>query len=240
MNLFLHTSCHTCLMLFLCWIGLSGCGQKEKLQLPPLNNENVREELLKFGREHPETVVLISTSLGEIKVRLYKETPLHRANFIRLVKMGFYDNTVFHRVLKNATVQGGDSRKAKIPIGDYTIPSEIDPRFCHTRGALAMARYDDDVNPTKASSADNFYVVQGSPTDTEELAEIEKLRNFQYSPEQIKTYTTIGGMPSLDMKYTVFGEVIAGMEVVDKIANVPVDPNDWPAQEIFITMEVVE
>lgn len=239
MNLRLLSTPNTFLILFLCWFVL-GCKEKEKLQLPPLNNENVREELLKFGRENPETVVLISTSLGEIKVKLYEETPLHRANFIRLVKMGFYDNTVFHRVLKNATVQGGNSREAKMPIGDYTVPVEINPKFVHKRGALAMARYDDEYNPTRASSADNFYIVQGTRTDVEELQEIEKMRNFKYTPGQIKTYTAIGGMPSLDMKYTVFGEVIAGMAVVDKIANVPVDTNDWPSQEIYITMKVVE
>jgi cyclophilin family peptidyl-prolyl cis-trans isomerase len=240
MNLRLLPNLPIFLLFLFCWLALGCKGQKEKLQLPPLNNENVREELLKFGRENPETVVLISTSLGEIKVKLYEETPLHRANFIRLVKMGFYDNTVFHRVLKNATVQGGNSRQAKMPIGDYTVPTEINPRFCHKRGALAMARYDDEYNPTRASSADNFYIVQGTRTDVEELQEIEKMRNFKYTPEQIKTYTSIGGMPSLDMKYTVFGEVIAGMDVVDKIANVPVDTNDWPDQEIYITMEVEE
>lgn len=228
------------MLILFCWLMLGCKGQKEKLQLPPLSNENVKEELVKFGREHPETVVLISTSLGEIKVKLYEETPLHRANFIRLVKMGFYDKTVFHRVLKNATVQGGNSRQAKMPIGDYTVPAEINPKFCHTRGALAMARYDDDVNPTRASSADNFYIVQGYRTDEEELHEIEQMRNFKYSPDQIKTYKSIGGMPSLDNKYTVFGEVIEGMEVVDKIARVPVDTNDWPDQEIYMTMEVVE
>jgi peptidyl-prolyl cis-trans isomerase B (cyclophilin B) len=240
MNLRLPSFPNLLLLLFLCLFALACKGKKERLKLPPLNNQNVRAELEKFGRENPETVVLISTSLGEIKVKLYKETPLHRANFIRLVKMGFYDKTVFHRVLKNATVQGGNSRETKMPIGDYTVPTEINPRFCHKRGALAMARYDDEFNPTRASSADNFYIVQGTRTDAEELHEIEALRHFRYSPEQIKTYTTIGGMPSLDMKYTVFGEVIEGMDVVDKIANVPVDTNDWPDQDVFITMEVVE
>jgi cyclophilin family peptidyl-prolyl cis-trans isomerase len=240
MNFFFHPNRPLFLFYFLCWMGLGGCNQQKKLQLPPLQEAHAREALLKFGQENPETIVLISTSLGEIKVKLYKETPLHRANFIRLVKMGFYDKTVFHRVLKNFMIQGGNSREAKMPIGEYGVPAEIDPRFCHKRGALAMARYDDAANPTRASSPDNFYLVQGYPTDLEELQEMERLRDFKYSPEQIKTYTTIGGMPSLDMKYTVFGEVTEGLEVVDKIANVPVDTNDWPSQEVYITMKVLE
>ena len=219
---------------------LISCQNNERLKLAPLTNANVKEELLKFGRENPETVVLISTSLGEIKVKLYPETPLHRANFIRLVKIGFYDKTVFHRVLKHATVQGGDSREDKIDIGDYTVPTEINPRLYHKRGALAMARYDDEFNPTRASSADNFYIVQGSPVSLQNLKEVEQRRNFKYTPEQIKTYLSTGGMPTLDMVYTVFGEVREGMEIIDKIAAVPVDLQDWPSQEIYITMRVIE
>lgn len=219
---------------------LLSCGKKERLKLAPLTNPHVKEELLKFGQENPETVVLISTSLGKIKVKLYPETALHRANFIRLVKMGFYNNTVFHRVLKGYTIQGGDSRKERLNIGEYTIPTEVNPKYYHKRGALAMARYDDDVNPTKASSNDNFYIVQGSIPSLEELQEIEQKNKLKYTPAQIKTYSTLGGMPSLDMKYTVFGEVLEGLEVVDKIAAVPVDTQDWPSQEIYITMEVLE
>jgi len=219
---------------------LISCQKNERLKLAPLTNANVKEELQKFGRENPETVVLISTSLGEIKVKLYPETPLHRANFIRLVKMGFYDKTVFHRVLKHATVQGGDSREEKIDIGDYTVPTEINSRLYHKRGALAMARYDDEFNPTRASSADNFYIVQGSPVSLQNLKEVEQRRNFKYTTQQIKTYLSTGGMPTLDMVYTVFGEVIEGMEIVDKIAAIPVDLQDWPSQEIYITMRVIE
>ena len=219
---------------------LISCKNNERLKLEPLTDANVKEELLQFGRENPETQVLISTSLGEIKVKLYPETPLHRANFIRLVKMGFYDRTVFHRVLKHATVQGGDSREGKMNIGDYKVPTEVNPRLYHKRGALAMARYDDEFNPTRASSADNFYIVQGSTVSLQNLKDVEQRRNFKYTPEQIKTYTTIGGMPTLDMVYTVFGEVTEGMEIVDKIAAVPVDLQDWPSQEIYITMRVIE
>jgi cyclophilin family peptidyl-prolyl cis-trans isomerase len=229
-----------CLALLILMTAGACQGNKEKIKLTPLTNQNVREELLKFGRENPETVVLISTSLGKIKVRLYRETPLHRANFIRLVKAGFYDETVFHRVLKHFMIQGGNSRKEKMAIGEYGVPSEVNPKFCHKRGALAMARYDDEFNPTRASSGDNFYIVQGSVADREELLEIETKRNFKYTPAQVKAYATAGGMPSLDMKYTVFGEVIEGMEIVDKIANTPVDTNDWPDPEVYITMKVLE
>jgi len=222
-------------------LGVAACqNKKTNVKLTPLTDQNVKEELLKFGRENPETVVLISTSMGEIKVKLYKETPLHRANFIRLVKMGFYNNTVFHRVLHHATVQGGNSRTEKMNIGDYTVPNEVNPKLYHKRGALAMARYDDEYNPTKASSADNFYIVQGTRVSLQNLREVEQKHNFKYTPEQIRNYTTQGGMPTLDMVYTVFGEVLEGMEVVDKIAAVPVDTQDWPSKEIYITMRVIE
>jgi len=238
-NVLLHTRFFilvTCILF-----GVMGCQNRTApLKLAPLTEQNVKEELLKFGRENPETVVLISTSMGEIKVKLYKETPLHRANFIRLVKMGFYNKTVFHRVLNHATVQGGDARVEKMEIGDYTVPNEVNPRLYHKRGALAMARYDDEHNPTRASSSDNFYIVQGSRVGLETLQEMEQKHHFKYTPAQIKTYTSIGGMPTLDMVYTVFGEVLEGMDVVDKIAAVPVDLQDWPSKEIYMTMEVIE
>jgi len=238
-NLLYHVRCFVLVAGML--LGVMGCQNKNaNLKLTPLTEQNTKAELLKFGRENLETVVLISTSMGEIKVKLYQETPLHRANFIRLVKMGFYDKTVFHRVLHHATVQGGNSRTEKMNIGDYTVPNEVNQKLYHKRGALAMARYDDAYNPTKASSADNFYIVQGTRVSPQNLRDVEQKHNFKYTPEQIKTYLTTGGMPTLDMVYTVFGEVLEGMEVVDKIAAVPVDTQDWPSKEIYITMRVIE
>ena len=222
-------------------IWLTGCNKgKKAAALEPLTNENVREELLKYGKENPETVVLLSTSMGEIKLKLYKETPLHRANFIRLAKAGYYNGTVFHRVIKGHMVQGGDSREPKRDIGKYGVPWEVKPEFVHVRGALAMARYDDEFNPTKASSPDNFYMVQGSKVSQTELQQVSQKNGINYTPEQLKAYLTKGGVPTLDMKYTVFGEVLEGMEVVDKIARVPVDTHDWPSQEIYMTMQVLE
>ncbi|WP_146895201.1 peptidylprolyl isomerase [Adhaeribacter aerolatus] len=229
------------LFFLLIFFSLTGCNQTDKaVPLPPLTNENVRDVLLKYGKENPETVVLLSTSMGEIKLKLYKETPLHRANFIRLAKAGYYNGTVFHRVIKGHMVQGGDSREPKRDIGKYGVPSEVKPEFVHVRGALAMARYDDEFNPTKASSPDNFYMVQGSKVSEAELQQVSQKNGINYTPEQKKAYLAKGGVPTLDMKYTVFGEVLEGMDVVDKIARVPVDTHDWPSQEIYITMKVLE
>lgn len=205
-----------------------------------LTDANAKEVLAKFGQENPETRVTISTSLGIIKVRLYTDTPWHRANFVRLAKMGFYDNTIFYRVLRDFMIQGGDTKDRKIKTDKYGVPSEVKPSHFHKRGALAMARYDDEFNPKRLSSSHNFYLIQGVVHNQESLTDIAHDYKLTFSPEQVKAYTTIGGVPSLDTKYTVFGEVTEGLEVIDKIAKVPVDPNDCPVQDIFMTVEVTE
>jgi peptidyl-prolyl cis-trans isomerase B (cyclophilin B) len=229
--------------LFICLL-LAGCsGKSNKADLgtyETLTDANAKELLTKFGQENPETLVTISTSLGEIKVRLYEDTPLHRANFVRLAKMGFYDNTIFYRVLRDFMVQGGDTKERKIKTDKYGIPSEVLPHHFHKRGALAMARYDDEFNPKRLSSSHNFYLIQGVVHNQESLDDIAQDNKLTFSPEQIKAYTTVGGVPSLDTKYTVFGEVTEGMEVIDKIAKVPVDINDCPVQDVFMTIEVEE
>ncbi|RDC64502.1 peptidylprolyl isomerase [Adhaeribacter pallidiroseus] len=226
------------------WLFLAACsGKSNKGDLgtyETLTDANVTELLTKFGQENPETKVTISTSLGVIKVRLYKDTPLHRANFVRLAKMGFYDNTIFYRVLRDFMIQGGDTRERKIKTDKYGVPSEVKPQYFHKRGALAMARYDDEFNPKRLSSSHNFYLIQGVVHNQESLDDIAQSKKITFSPEQVKTYTTIGGVPSLDTKYTVFGEVTEGLDVIDKIAKVPVDPNDVPVQDVFMTVEVEE
>lgn len=228
----------------LVYILLTGCsGKSNKADLgtyETLTDANATELLTKFGKENPETLVTVSTSLGEIKVRLYKDTPLHRANFVRLAKMGFYDNTIFYRVLRDFMVQGGDTKERKIKTDKYGIPSEVLPQHFHKRGALAMARYDDKYNPKRLSSSHNFYFIQGIKHNQESLNDIAHDYKITFSPEQVKAYTTVGGVPSLDTKYTVFGEILEGIEVIDKIANVPVDINDCPVQDIFMTVEVEE
>ncbi len=196
-----------------------------------------------------EPVVLIKTTMGDIKVKLYDKTVNHRENFLKLVKEHYYDSLLFHRVIPHFVIQGGDpdSKYAKpgqlLGEGDpgYTIPAEICPEYFHKRGALAAARTGDQMNPTRRSSGSQFYIVVGKVYSDQELDMIEKRFNTKFTPEQRKVYTTIGGTPFLDGQYTVFGEVIEGMDVVDKIANVERDENDRPKQDVrILTMEVIK
>ena len=192
----------------------------------------------------PETKILIKTDLGNITVQLYNETPQHRDNFIKLVKQGLYTNTLFHRVIKSFMIQGGDPESVNAPAGaqlgngdvGYRVPAEFTVRY-HKRGALAAAR---DDNPEKASSGCQFYIVQGKVYSEAELNMIESRIGIKFTDEQRKTYTTIGGAAHLDGAYTVFGEVIEGMDVVDKIAGVECDMYNRPKTDIKMTMQVIE
>ncbi len=185
--------------------------------------------------------VQITTDSGLITIKLYDKTPLHRNNFINLVSQHYYDSLLFHRVIKNFMIQGGDpdSKHAKegIELGNggpsYTIPAEFDTSLFHKRGVLAAARESDDVNPLKASSGSQFYIVQGKIFTDAGLDSVETYRLKRKIPLwQREIYKTIGGTPHLDMNYTVFGEVESGMEVVDKIARAATDKNDRPLQDI--------
>lgn len=199
---------------------------------------------LEFQREKPTdgTVVMMETNYGMIVLKLYDETPRHRDNFIKLAENREFDGLLFHRVIKNFMIQAGDpkSRDAKPgePLGDgtlgYTIPAEINPRLFHKRGALCAARQGDAVNPKRESSASQFYIVQGNVWDEKQLDMMQERMGKKFTPEQRKTYTTIGGTPHLDGEYTVFGEVLEGMEVVDKIAGVQTGMMDRPEKDVRI------
>ncbi len=243
----------------------------------------------------------IETTMGHIKVKLYNETPAHRDNFIKLVKEGYYNGTLFHRVINKFMIQGGDgdSRNAKpgqrLGMGDpgYTIPAEfVYPRYFHKKGALAAARQGDNVNPEKASSGSQFYIVTGDVIPAGQIGQVERQLQMQQeqaifnqlveahrneilamrrardtqglqalqdqliaemheriaregiaklSEEQKQAYTTVGGAPHLDGAYTVFGEVIEGMDVVEKIEKVATDSADRPKEDIkIISMKIMQ
>ena len=195
-----------------------------------------------------EKIVEIITDFGTIKLRLYNETPLHRDNFIKLITSGFYDGLLFHRVINQFMIQGGDpdSRNARAGqmLGNggpgYTIPAEIVPRYFHKKGALAAARLGDQMNPRKESSGSQFYIVQGKVLTNEELNFFESRTGVKYSAEQRQAYSTIGGTPHLDGAYTVFGEVTEGLDVIDKIAQVACDGNNRPNKDVKMTIRISE
>lgn len=187
------------------------------------------------------------TNFGNITLRLYDSTPLHRDNFIRLVKSGFYDSTLFHRVINNFMIQGGDpdSKRATAgqPLGNggpkYTVPAEFRTSIFHRKGVLAAARESDDINPQKASSSSQFYIVQGKKFTDGALDTLERVRlkGRKIPEDQREVYKTIGGTPHLDQNYTVFGEVISGLDVVDKIAATPTskdEDRDRPLEDVRI------
>ena len=251
----------------------------------------------KSNAEYP--VIIMETNYGTMKIKLYEETPLHSDNFIKLVKKGYYDGVLFHRVIKDFMIQTGDpdskgaAKGTRLGTGDpgYTIPAEFNPKYYHKKGALAAARQGDQVNPKRESSGSQFYIVQGKTFTEDELTtdakkmqqyfaqfinepenaaikenvvQLQRARKFNelqqmlnlykptiesyynvdlskpYPEDRLKSYTTIGGAPHLDDQYTVFGEVIEGLEIIDKIAAQPVDQFSRPLEDIKVIKMYIE
>lgn len=190
-------------------------------------------------QEEKETVVVIKTSMGTIKAKLYNDTPQHRDNFIKLANEGWYNGSPFHRVIKQFMIQGGQNKDGRLDPG-YRVPAEIKDNHFHKKGALAAARQPDQVNPQKASSGSQFYIVQGKVYDERTLDMFESRMGKVFSARQRQVYQTVGGTPHLDGDYTVFGEVTEGLDVVDKIAAVKTGPGDVPAEAVTIISVTIE
>ena len=224
------------ILIFTMIIGLSGL------------SFNVNESNTQF--------IIITTPYGDMKLALYNETPGHRDNFVRLVQENYYNGTLFHRVIKDFMIQGGDpdskGASASQNLGrggpGYTIPAEVNHRFIHKKGALSAARQPDNVNPMKESSGSQFYIVQGKITHSVTALQMESRRNSQYpehkqwhyTDDQLNTYATVGGAPHLDGEYTVFGELVEGFEVLDVIAKVPINKQNRPKTDIVMEMYLVK
>jgi cyclophilin family peptidyl-prolyl cis-trans isomerase len=192
-----------------------------------------------------ECMVEIETEYGTMLAVLSNKTPLHRDNFIKLSDEGYYDDLIFHRVISDFMIQGGDpnSRNAEsgIPLGgggpDYKIPAEFVDTLVHSKGALAAARTN---NPMKESSGSQFYIVQGKKMSSEQVDYIESQKGFRYTPEARQAFIELGGTPFLDREYTVFGHIIKGLEVIDKIAAVQKDGRDRPTKDVKMKIRVIK
>jgi len=199
------------------------------------------------GAQNDRTRVEIRTTLGDIVVELFNETPIHRDNFIRLVEENFFDGLLFHRCIRDFMIQGGDPDSRNASPGqmlgaggpDFTLEAEFVPELIHVRGALAAARQGDHVNPERRSSGSQFYIVTGRTFNQQQMEAMNMNRDVQWTAEQIQLYTTYGGTPHLDMQHTVFGQVVSGMDVVERISFVPVDRSSRPVEDVVMSMRIL-
>ncbi len=236
------------IMVFLL-IGAISFGQVNKIKPKTVKHSfttKVKTPLV-VEKRIPGTRVRLTTDSGVIVIRLYDKTPLHRDNFIKLVQEHYFDSLLFHRVIQTFMIQGGDPDSKHAQPGQmlgnggpgYTIPAEFDTSLFHKKGVIAAAREGDQVNPTKASSGSQFYIVQGKIYSDVEMDQFEIGRHISIPLSHRQVYKTIGGTPQLDMNYTVFGEVESGLDVVDKIASTAKDQNNRPLKDIHMMMEII-
>jgi cyclophilin family peptidyl-prolyl cis-trans isomerase len=203
----------------------------------------IRKEMIQVAA--PERcLVEIETEYGTMLAEMYNSTPKHRDNFTKLADEGYYNDLLFHRVINGFMIQGGDPQSkgakpgAQLGSGgpSYQIPAEFVDSLAHTKGAICAARTS---NPEKKSSGSQFYIVHGSPVSPETLNQTETMRGFHYTPQQRADYAKNGGTPQLDHEYTVFGHVIQGLDVIDKIAAVKTQPGDRPVKDVKMTIRVI-
>jgi cyclophilin family peptidyl-prolyl cis-trans isomerase len=219
--------------------------KKEKpVSFPKPQIGKVKEFFQRYGSENQETNVRLKTRLGNIDIRLYEETPLHRANFIYNIKNDLYYRTIFYRVIPAFMVQGGNSDNDRTlekreHAGSYYIPNETQEGLIHKRGAVAMAMMYDD-NPDLKSSQYSFYIVIGKPISEAGLDAVEEEYGITIPEQDRDIYKAVGGTPHLDMKHTVFGEVTQGMDVVEAIAAEDRDTGDWPITDVIIDYEILD
>ncbi len=195
-----------------------------------------------------ERLIHIETSMGNMVIKLYNETPGHRDNMLKLIEEGFYKEHLFHRVIKDFMIQGGDPHSVGAKKGQrlgtggpgYDIPAEFHGELFHKKGALAAAREGDQMNPEQKSSGSQFYIVQGRVFTIEELNIMAKRGMITLSEKQIEAYTTIGGTPHLDGAYTVFGEVVEGMEILDAIGSTKTDSYDRPVKDVVYSISLIK
>ncbi|MDD2621900.1 MAG: peptidylprolyl isomerase [Bacteroidales bacterium] len=208
-----------------------------------------KADTFKKSKKNKEILVKVHTNKGEFIVKLYNETPLHRDNFLRLVNEGYYDSLLFHRVIEGFMIQGGDPDSKNASPGqmlgnggpNYTIPAEFNSSLIHKKGALAAARTADYINPKKESSGSQFYIVQGRTLDSIQLNNICLKTKQSYTDSQKEIYQNLGGTPHLDGSYTVFGEVIDGLHIIDSIAAVKTNQADRPIEDVrIISMKIVK
>ncbi len=206
--------------------------------LAPANAQNVENEQL----------IKMETSKGTMLIKLYNETPAHRDNMIKLINEGSYKDELFHRVIKDFMIQGGDPYSVGAEKGQrlgtgtpgYTVPAEFHKDLIHKKGALAAARKGDAVNPEQASSGSQFYLVQGRVLSQEEIDILSQRGMADFTEETAEIYMTLGGTPHLDGSYTIFGEVIEGLEVLDSIAAGPCDTYDRPIEDVIYSISLIK
>jgi|JI9StandDraft_1071089.scaffolds.fasta_scaffold174963_1 cyclophilin family peptidyl-prolyl cis-trans isomerase len=217
--------------VFLAALGMVACKPKSIA----ITQQNVREVLTQYGKDNPENEVLIETPYGNIALKLYDETPLHRANFVKLIKDGDLDDAEFYRVVNEFMIQGGEMA-LQLP---YRIPPEFNRKYIPKKGTLSMARPIDN-NPNMESSAEQFFIIQGTRYTKEDVEMEMKYFGLTLTPEQKQIYLTEGGSMELDQKFTVFGEVTEGLEVIEKIARLQLPGTEAPSKKVPIKIMLLQ